>query len=92
MPPKEGGRTERTVYQASWEPQAGGLLFEVTANAFLYHMVRRMVYLQVRAGQNRLELERFEKAVLEAQPQIPGLAPSCGLVLWKVWYVDWQEN
>lgn len=91
-PPKAGGRTERTVFQARWEPQAGGLLFEVTANAFLYHMVRRMVYLQVRAGQNRLELERFEKAVLEVQPQIPGLAPSCGLVLWKVWYVDWQEN
>ena len=91
-PPKVGGRTERTVFQARWEPQAGGLLFEVTANAFLYHMVRRMVYLQVQAGQNRLELERLEKAVLEAQPQNPGLAPSCGLVLWKVWYVDWQEN
>jgi tRNA pseudouridine38-40 synthase len=91
-PPKTGGRTERTVFQARWESQAGGLLFEVTANAFLYHMVRRMVYLQVRAGQNRLELERLEKAVLEAQPQTPGLAPSCGLVLWKVWYVDWQGN
>jgi len=91
-PPKSGGCTERTVFQARWEHQASGLLFEVTANAFLYHMVRRMVYLQVQAGQNRLELERLEKAVLEAQPQTPGLAPSCGLVLWKVWYVDWQEN
>jgi len=91
-PPKSGGCTERTVFQARWEPQASGLLFEVTANAFLYHMVRRMVYLQVQVGQNRLELERLEKAVLEAQPQTPGLAPSCGLVLWKVWYVDWQEN
>jgi tRNA U38,U39,U40 pseudouridine synthase TruA len=51
-----------------------------------------MVYLQVQAGQNRLELEGLERAVLEAQPQTPGLAPSCGLVLWKVCYVDWQGN
>ena len=91
-PPKKGGRTERRVFQAGWEPQARGLLFEVTANAFLYHMVRRMVYLQVQAGQNRLELEGLEKAVQEAQPQTPGLAPSCGLVLWKVWYVDGKET
>ena len=36
-------------------------MFEITANAFLYHMVRRMVYLQVQAGQNRLELEELER-------------------------------
>ena len=76
----------REVYRASWEPQAGGLLFEVSANAFLYHMVRRMVHLQVQVGQGRLELEYLAQAVNAAQPQPPGLAPAHGLVLKNVWY------
>jgi tRNA pseudouridine38-40 synthase len=91
-PPRAEGSTMRTVFRAGWEPQAGGLMFEVTANAFLYHMVRRMVYLLVLAGQNRFELEKLQQAIEQAQPQTPGLAPPCGLVLWKVWYGDWQEN
>jgi tRNA pseudouridine38-40 synthase len=85
-PPRPGGHTVREVFQSHWEPQAGGLLFEVSANAFLYHMVRRMVYLQVQIGQKRLELEQLARAVLAAQPQPPGLAPAQGLVLKEVRY------
>jgi len=85
-PPRPGGNTVREVYRASWEPQAGGLLFEVSANAFLYHMVRRMVYLQVQVGQSRLEMEALAQAVNAAQPQPPGLAPAHGLVLKDVAY------
>jgi tRNA pseudouridine38-40 synthase len=85
-PPRRGGRTLRDVFQASWEPQAGGLLFEVSANAFLYHMVRRMVYLQVLVGQNRLEPELLAQAVQLSQLQPPGLAPAHGLVLKQVWF------
>ena len=86
-PPRPGGTTVREVYRASWEPQAGGLLFEVSANAFLYHMVRRIVHLQVQVGQGRLELEYLAQAVQAARPQPPGLAPAHGLVLKNVWYV-----
>jgi hypothetical protein len=46
----------------------------------------------VLAGQGRLTLEDLDKAITKAQPQTPGLAPPTGLALWKVWYVDWQEN
>jgi tRNA pseudouridine38-40 synthase len=91
-PPKAGGCTERTIFRAGWEAKKEGLLFEVTANAFLYHMVRRMVYLQVLVGQSRLTLEDLKRAIDKAEPQIPGLAPPNGLVLWKVWYGDWQGN
>ena len=94
-PPRPGGSTIRNVYQASWLPYAGesgGLLFEVTANAFLYRMVRRMVWLQVMVGLNRLELDKLARAIDESQPQTSGLAPACGLVLWKVWYDTGQEN
>jgi tRNA pseudouridine38-40 synthase len=90
-PPRPGGNTIREVYRAHWEPQAGGLLFEVSANAFLYHMVRRMVYLQVQIGQRRLELEQLAQAVHAAQPQPPGLAPAQGLVLIKVQYERFSD-
>ena len=86
-PPRPGGSTIREVFSAAWEPRSGGLLFEVSANAFLYHMVRRMVYLQVQIGKNLLELESFAQAVQAAQPQPPGLAPAQGLALKEVLYV-----
>jgi tRNA pseudouridine38-40 synthase len=85
-PPRTGGSTIREVFQAGWKVEADTLQFEVKANAFLYHMVRRMVYLQVLAGQGRLEMGDLARAVQEAQPQSPGLAPPQGLVLSQVGY------
>lgn len=85
-PPRPGGRTIREIFSTAWEPRSRGLLFEVSANAFLYHMVRRMVYLQVQVGKNLLELESFAQAVQAAHPQPPGLAPAHGLALKEVLY------
>jgi len=83
-PPRTGGSTIRTVHSARWEMHAGGVLFEVCANAFLYHMVRRMVFLQVLVGQGHLTPEKFSLAVEQAQAQTPGLASPCGLFLTEV--------
>lgn len=92
-PPRPGGSAVRTVFRAAWKAQAGGLQFEVAADAFLYHMVRRMVFLQVLIGQNRLELQRLADGVTHAQAQTPGLAPPHGLVLTKVGYsLEEQES
>ena len=85
-PPHAGGNTVRTVLQAAWQVETEGYSFEVTANAFLYHMVRRMVYLQVLAGQNRLDLNDLAQGVQAACPMPPGLAPAHGLVLKHVMY------
>jgi len=83
-PPRRNGSTIRTVYRSYWQPEPGGLLFEVTANAFLYHMVRRMVYLQVLVGQIKISLADLADCIRAAHPQTPGLAPAHGLVLAKV--------
>lgn len=84
-PLKPGGSTERIVFQAEWKQEAETqLMFEVTANAFLYHMVRRMVFLQVQVAQERLTLDAFEKAVQEQKVLVTGLAPPRGLFLTKV--------
>jgi tRNA pseudouridine38-40 synthase len=86
--------TVRTVLQASWFEQAPYLAFEITANAFLYHMVRRLVHVQVMIGQGRLPLEALGEALelpkpdktIPQPPLIHGLAPPQGLTLLEVHY------
>lgn len=85
-PIKPGGSTTRTIFGAEWTEQADGWSFSVTANAFLYRMVRRLVFLQVRVGQQRLPLEMFVSALQSPSPLTPGLAKPNGLVLEKVYF------
>jgi tRNA pseudouridine38-40 synthase len=66
-PPRPGGSTIRTVYQATWQEKRKAWRFEVIANAFLYHMVRRMVFVQVLVGQGGLSLEALQAAVEQAR-------------------------
>ena len=88
-PPKPGGVTIRQVHQAGWQMQADTLIFEVTANAFLYHMVRRMVSIQVEIGLGKTLFSVLRSAVEAGATQtemIQGLAPAHGLSLMKVTY------
>lgn len=92
-PPRPGGSTIRTVFSAGWQAgEEGTMQFEVTANAFLYHMVRRMVFVQVQVGQQRLSLEKLQEAVEKAAPLTPGLAPPQGLALKEVQYAQDQKT
>jgi len=85
--PKPGGSTIRAVFAAAWHPlEADGWLFEVQANAFLYRMVRRLVWAQVLVAQGRINLQDLRAGIESAQPQIPGLAAPQGLSLVWVWY------
>ncbi len=86
---KPGASTQRTVFSAGWERlDDWSIRFEITADAFLYHMVRRLVFLQVKAGLGRLPLKELESAVEKGKNILPGLAPACGLTLEKVFYED----
>jgi tRNA pseudouridine38-40 synthase len=85
-PPRKGGSTVRHIYSAAWQADKDELVFEVHGNAFLYHMVRRLVMTQVQVGQKRLSLDDFAAAVRETRPLPPGLAPAQGLVLLEVRY------
>lgn len=91
-PPQTGGSTLRTVYAASWKSNAGELEFEVSANAFLYHMVRRIVFLQVLVGKNQLSLEDLSRAIRQAELLTPGLAPPNGLYLMEVGYLSGRDE
>jgi tRNA pseudouridine38-40 synthase len=91
-PHRPGGSTVRQVATAIWRPfSAGGLgeglLFEIAGNAFLYHMVRRLVFAQVAVAAGRVKLAAL-RAMLANPPEQPlqGLAPAQGLILVAVQY------
>jgi tRNA pseudouridine38-40 synthase len=92
--PHAGGSTWRTVYTTSWQVvpdhwEVPNLAFEISADAFLFRMVRRLVYIQVAVGQGKLEPEVIRRS-LELPPAVPlqGLAPPNGLYLMCVSYSE----
>jgi tRNA pseudouridine38-40 synthase len=89
--PRKGSSTLRTVMQARWVAQEDEFWFDVRADAFLYRMVRRMVYVQVAAGQRRLDVEAIRAALAGDRSLPAGLAPACGLTLMEVTYPSLDE-
>lgn len=86
-PPRAGGSTIRTVYQSAWQTRGSNLVFEITANAFLYRMVRRVVYVLVAVAQERLTVEQVAGGLQDGKLEaVPGLAPAHGLSLVEVIY------
>jgi tRNA pseudouridine38-40 synthase len=87
-PMSRGGSTVRTVSLSAWTESEGEWQFQVRADAFLYRMVRRLVFVQVMAAQGRLSVEQVRHS-LETQERLPaGLAPAHGLSLVEVTYTD----
>ena len=84
------GSTVRTVSLTEWKRLSRDeWQFEIRADAFLYHMVRRLVFVQVAVGQGRCEKEAVVRALERPQSRsvIPaGLAPAHGLTLVEVTY------
>lgn len=88
-PTSHSGTTIRTVHEAEWSRQGDEWRFEIRADAFLYRMVRRLVFLQVGAAQERCSLEALAAAVSDPRRrrELPGgLAPAHGLTLVEVTY------
>ncbi|MBW6472629.1 MAG: tRNA pseudouridine(38-40) synthase TruA [Anaerolineaceae bacterium] len=85
-PPKKGGNTIRTIFEANWVSHPEEFLFQIKANAFLYHMVRKIVFLQVKIAQGVWTLDQLRDGVHHQVGQLPGLAIPNGLVLVQVQY------
>lgn len=91
-PPRAAGSTVRTVMKASWQAKDEEWHFEVQANAFLYRMVRRLVFVQVAVGQGKISIEAVAGSLagqaqgLERSKLPAGLAPANGLTLVEVIY------
>lgn len=85
---RRGGSTIRTILLSTWRHTNGEWQYWVRADAFLYRMVRRLVYVQVMVAQGRLALEQVDRALQEQVPLPAGLAPAHGLCLMEVTYAD----
>ncbi|MDH5505925.1 MAG: tRNA pseudouridine(38-40) synthase TruA [Anaerolineae bacterium] len=94
-PTKPGGPTQRQVFETCWLGEGDSLSFQIEANAFLYHMVRRIVSLLVDIGQGRVEPQVVADFLDDATGEpVMGLAPPQGLCLIEVRYPgeDDQKN
>lgn len=89
--PPQGDNTVRTVFRSTWEqnrlPSGIHLVYEVEATAFLHHMVRRLVGLQVATATGRLALKEFEAIFRSCDlNRNKWVAPPYGLTLINVTY------
>lgn len=81
------GTTVRTVTKAEWKKMPDGeWQFKVKADAFLYRMVRRLVFVQVSVAQGRSSVEKVQHALSKQGALLAGLAPAHGLTLVEVTY------
>ncbi|MGA2505316.1 MAG: tRNA pseudouridine synthase A [Anaerolineales bacterium] len=97
-PPRTDGSTVRRVFSAKWTNDGNEWTFDIQADAFLYRMVRRLVYVQVAVGQGRIPAEDLVRALnndpmltrgigKKGQGHLPAsLAPASGLTLVEVRY------
>ena len=86
LPPRKGGNTIRTIFDAKWFQEKDEFLFSVVANAFLYHMVRRIVFIQVKVASGQWSIEQLRAGIYHQREQLPGLAIPNGLELVQVQY------
>ncbi len=80
--------TVRTVYSALFAAQSESeFTFEVSANGFLYNMVRKMVGALIKISENKLTSADISRALADpASTNLPYVAPACGLYLKRVEY------
>ena len=85
---KEDGTTIRRIYSADWVEEEDGMSFTIIGNAFLYHMVRRIVYVLVRIGLGELPVETVRLGLENLSTGIVSLAPARGLTLEAVTFSE----
>jgi tRNA pseudouridine38-40 synthase len=85
-PTSEGGTTTREIFFANWSQQGDTFHFDISANAFLYHMVRRITFALVAIGQEEAPITMIEEGLRNGKLSLRGLAPPSGLVLEEVIY------
>ncbi|OCN01273.1 tRNA pseudouridine(38,39,40) synthase TruA [Clostridium sp. W14A] len=84
---RERDNMTRTVTEARWERQGGAVSFFVSADGYLYHMVRIMVGTMLRVAEGKLEPEAMERILTACDRRAAGpTAPPQGLYLNRVFY------
>jgi tRNA pseudouridine38-40 synthase len=96
--PRPGGSTTRTVHsvdvrRASVTPETSAILIDVSADAFLYGMMRSFAGALVSVGEGRMSATTLHELLTQPQTKRANLtvAPAHGLHQWAVTYPQTQE-
>jgi tRNA pseudouridine38-40 synthase len=91
---KEDGSTKREVMISEWKQiSPADHEYTICANAFLYHMVRRIVFVLVKTGEGKIEQEVIKDVLAGKKRKImAGISPACGLTLTKVNYGENKDE
>jgi tRNA pseudouridine38-40 synthase len=85
--PNPDGHTVRQVYRVQWHNAKERYWFDIEADAFLYHMVRRLVSAMIAVGSGRETVESFASLIEDPEARWQGaIAPARGLCLKAVIY------
>lgn len=84
--PRPGGHTARTVESIGIDADGEWVTLSVTADAFLYGMVRTLASVLVDVGRGRRSLDSVRALLAEPQPRPIRPAPAAGLVQRAVTY------
>jgi tRNA pseudouridine38-40 synthase len=87
-PPDEKTPTIRTINSIEWNwlDKGESVYFNINAKAFLYHMVRRIVHVLIKVGQNRISMQELEESIDNRIDLPAGIAPAKGLFLERIIY------
>ncbi|MFC6276004.1 tRNA pseudouridine(38-40) synthase TruA [Psittacicella hinzii] len=79
----------RNIHHAYFYRQGNFIVFDIQANAFLYHMVRNIMGSLLKVGKHELSVDEF-KALIAAKDRnlAPPTAPANGLYLVEVLYPE----
>ena len=82
----------KTIYAAKWQQQGEEILFRISGDGFLYHMVRNIVWSLVQVGMGKRTVQDFA-AELTAQrcKFLNEPAPAQGLYLAEVGYREYPQ-
>jgi tRNA pseudouridine38-40 synthase len=85
-PTGESNVTIRNMFSIDWHRHDKNYRCDICANAFLYHMVRRIIFVLVKIGQGEVPENLIEQSLESGILPLTGLAPANGLVLREICY------
>lgn len=82
----------KTIYAASWQQQGDAIVFRISGDGFLYHMVRNLVWSLVQVGLGKRTTKDFAAELLSERCEfLNSPAPAEGLYLAQVGYAEYPQ-
>ena len=84
---KDLNNTNCTIYKSNWSWDQSMIVFRISANRYLHHMIRYLVGSMVGVTHDRMKQEEFLLLLNKPRKNVKILkAPPCGLILEKIDY------